>query len=261
MKYSISNKSNSLKSKKSTKKQEVKETPKINVYDIYLETALLDQIIKESEIPKITSDEKTSELFYETYNGKGKFIFNNNLLYYGGVKYGILENQKELEEENCEIIFPEGTIYHGEIRNNEITGNGKFYFPTGAVYEGEILNGLRNGLGIYYSPTDSIKYDGMWKNGLKHGQGTMIKKGCKYSGNWYEGKIQGYGRMYWESGNFYTGNFLQGKIDGDGYMIWLIIPMEQVSKATGKITKKMDLVFSLVMMEINLKDFIYMILQ
>jgi hypothetical protein len=45
----------------------------------------------------------------------------------------------------------------------------------------------------------------MWKNGLKHGQGRMIKGAMTYDGQWSEGVIEGFGRIKWQSENTYEG--------------------------------------------------------
>jgi len=49
--------------------------------------------------------------------------------------------------------------------------------------------------------TDGEKYEGKWKNGKKHGQGTMTwSSGGKYVGEWKDGKRWN-GTMYDKEGN------------------------------------------------------------
>ena len=184
----------------------------------YIPYRLIEDSIAETDLKKETVEERSTNLFYETLSGKGKLFLKSGLLYYGPVKYGILTCDDINNE--CEIKFPDGTIYVGEIKNNEITGTGKYYFPTGTIYSGELLNGLRHGYGQFESPNEEIKYEGNWKNGLKNGHGIMKKKGCTYDGNWKDGFIDGKGKLTWKSGNLYKGDFTKGKIDGDGYMLW-----------------------------------------
>ena len=195
-----------------TKIKRLKENEK------YIPYKLIEDSIADTDLKKETVEERTTNLFYETLSGKGKLFLKSGLLYYGPVKYGILTSEDT--DEQCEIKFPDGTIYVGDIKNNEITGNGKYYFPTGTIYSGELLNGLRNGYGQFESPNEEIKYEGNWKNGLKNGFGVMRKKGSVYEGNWKDGYIDGKGKLTWKSGNIYKGEFNKGKIDGDGYMLW-----------------------------------------
>ena len=195
-----------------TKIKRLKENEK------YIPYKLIEDSIAETDLKKQTVEERTTNLFYETLSGKGKLFLKSGLLYYGPVKYGILTCEEA--DDQCEIKFPDGTIYVGEIKNNEITGNGKYYFPTGTVYSGELLNGLRHGYGKFESPNEEINYEGNWKNGLKNGYGVMKKKGSVYEGNWKDGFIDGKGKLTWKSGNIYKGDFCKGKIDGDGYMLW-----------------------------------------
>ena len=197
---------------------ETQKIKRLKEKERYIPYKLIESSILETDLKKETVEERATNLFYETLSGKGKLFFKNGFLYYGPVKYGILTS--EGTNEQCEIKFPDGTIYVGEIKNNEITGTGKYYFPTGTIYSGELLNGLRHGFGKFESPNEGINYEGNWKFGLKNGNGIMKKKGSTYDGNWKDGFIDGKGKLTWKSGNIYKGDFKKGKIDGDGYMIW-----------------------------------------
>ena len=194
------------------------KTRRLKENEKYIPYKLIEDSISETDLKKETVEEHTTNLFYETLSGKGKLFFKSGFLYYGPVKYGILTS--EGTNEQCEIKFPDGTIYVGEIKDNQITGTGKYYFPTGTIYSGELLNGLRHGFGKFESPNEEIIYEGNWKDGLKNGQGIMKKKGSIYEGNWKDGFIDGKGKLTWKSKNIYKGDFSKGKINGDGYMIW-----------------------------------------
>jgi hypothetical protein len=68
---------------------------------------------------------------------------------------------------------------------------------------------------------DKVKYEGQWKNGLKHGFGKLaVKEGSTYEGEWKDGIKEGFGKMRWHSNNYYEGEFRNNKINGSGYMIW-----------------------------------------
>jgi hypothetical protein len=50
-------------------------------------------------------------------------------------------------------------------------GDGVMLTPTDE-YAGAFQNGLRNGFGVLRSLKTATTYEGHWKNGDKHGQGT-----------------------------------------------------------------------------------------
>ena len=193
-------------------------TKRLKENEKFIPYSLIKDSISETNLTKETIEENSTNLFYETLSGKGKLFLKSGFLYYGPVKYGILTSEDT--DENCEIKFPDGTIYVGEMKDNQITGTGKYYFPTGAIYSGELLSGLRHGYGIFESPNEGLIYEGNWKKGLKNGNGRMKKRGCIYEGNWKDGSINGRGKLTWASGNIYKGDFVKGKLNGDGYMIW-----------------------------------------
>lgn len=64
--------------------------------------------------------------------------------------------------------------------------------------------------GFFYHEdyVDGSVYKGNWKNGKRHGQGTLTTNRFKYVGSFYKGKRQGYGNFTGETGYSYEGNFL-----------------------------------------------------
>ena len=105
---------------------ENKKAEKINQDDNYLSYNVLKEILTECKIPKRIIEEKNSELFYETLTGKGSLTFMNNTKYIGSMKNGLLESGPN--KEVCQIYFEDGTKYEGEIHQNKISGEGKYYF-------------------------------------------------------------------------------------------------------------------------------------
>ena len=152
-----------------------KKTKRLKENEKFIPYILIEDHISKTDLKKETVEERSTNLFYETISGKGKLFLKSGFLYYGPVKYGMLTSEDT--NEKCEIKFPDGTIYVGEILDNKITGKGKYYFPTGATYTGEVLDGLRHGYGVFESQSEEINYEGNWKYGLKNGHGIYKKKG------------------------------------------------------------------------------------
>ncbi|MCQ2816935.1 MAG: hypothetical protein MJ252_06695, partial [archaeon] len=172
---------------------------KLEIDQKFIPFKLIEKVVKETNIPKETVEEKNSELFYETLNGIGILKFTNDVSYKGQVKNGILETEGGVDGKG-EISFPDNTVYVGEIHNNKITGEGVFTFQTGSTYTGGVLNGIRNGKGIFQSPA-GITYEGEWLNGLKHGKGKLTRPEMTYEGEWANGRIEGLGKLIWRNKN------------------------------------------------------------
>ena len=61
------------------------------------------------------------------------------------------------------------------------------------------------------------RYEGEWKDCLKHGNGTDIfANGDSYSGQYKFGKPSGYGQYIWKDGSCYSGEFQSGLKNGFG---------------------------------------------
>ena len=148
-------------------KSELNTTRYLKENEKYIPYKLMENNISFTDLKKQTIEEPSTNLFYETLSGKGKLFLKNGFLYYGPVKYGILTCDDPSDE--CEIKFPDGTIYVGQISNNEITGQGKYFFPNGTTYTGELLNGFRHGFGKFESPKEDLSYEGIDDGWYEHG--------------------------------------------------------------------------------------------
>ena len=63
---------------------------------------------------------------------------------------------------------------------------------------------------------DGGYYEGTFKNGRQHGQGTYsLPSGYTYTGNWENGEISGQGEATFPDGSVYTGAFSNGKPHGE----------------------------------------------
>lgn len=106
----------------------------------------------------------------------------------------------------------------------DFNGRGKFIFANGDVYEGQYeLNKAtgtieRQGYGVLTSK-DGTLYSGVWKNDKLNGSGsfTHTSTGCKYEGDFLNGKFDGIGKYFWPDGSIYEGEFKESKLEGKGF--------------------------------------------
>jgi hypothetical protein len=109
----------------------LKKSVKIGYKESFVPYNLLEHIIKETDIEKLTIEEGQSELYFDTLSGQGKVFFKNNSVYEGNMKFGILESGEE--GKTSTLTFPNGTKYEGEIHNNQIIGKGAYTFNSGSM--------------------------------------------------------------------------------------------------------------------------------
>ena len=111
------------------------------------------------------------------------------------------------------------STFHGTLVNSLKHGSGEERFTNGVIYRGDYQNNRFDGFGTY-GWRGGASYEGSFKNGLRHGKGKWASGETKYSGNYAEGLKEGYGELYFPSGNFYKGNFVEDKREGYGEMFW-----------------------------------------
>ena len=84
---------------------------------------------------------------------------------------------------------------------------------------------LRHGEGRYNYRDDNacFQYQGAFQNGIKHTQSGqmstfLIREGpnmfTKYTGDFKQGEMTGFGVKTWSSGKTYQGEFLEGEMHG-----------------------------------------------
>ena len=91
-------------------------------------------------------------------------------------------------------------------------------FADGSVYVGA-LRGLRlHGKGQYTS--QAFKYEGEFKDGLKHGPGTYVwENGDRYEGDFSEDRPNGRGKYQFSNGDSYDGEVKEGVVEGRGVYV------------------------------------------
>lgn len=135
-----------------------------------------------------------------------------------------MENQTYVEDE---IVYIQGSggSYTGYIQNDNPTGEGVIKFNSGnefkaLKYDGEFKWGKIHGQGTM-EYLDGSKYVGEFKDDQKHGKGVMTwENGKKYDGQWDKDSIHGDGIMTYENGDVYEGPWENGKANGEGVMTY-----------------------------------------
>eukprot|EP01034_Spumella_vulgaris_P024690 gene24690-31063_t len=88
-----------------------------------------------------------------------------------------------------------GGIYTGEWLNDKRHGDGQFE------------NNLFNGYGVITRTSDGkVQHEGLYRCGEPHGMGKInLSDGSVYTGDFFNGSMDGQGSIVWLNGNTYTG--------------------------------------------------------
>lgn len=125
------------------------------------------------------------------------------------------------------IIFKNGAVYSGQLKDDWPHGAGVLKSVTGLSYDGGWKDGRADGLGkllrvdqegrfivVYHGAfvdgnvsgkgkltigepeNPLIEYEGQFKNGYENGEGRLVRRGeYTYEGGWFKGRFHGKGRL------------------------------------------------------------------
>jgi hypothetical protein len=111
------------------------------------------------------------------------------------------------------MLKESGDYYEGEWCNAAFHGQGAFVLPNHDFYIGRWVEGVMQGYGT------SKNYQGMHRQGLKHGVGKLEKPTGTYEGNFVGNEEQGY-CSFKVDGETYDGEWSNGKPHGQGAFTW-----------------------------------------
>lgn len=94
-------------------------------------------------------------------NGNGVFTVKNGSRYEGGFLSG--------KRHGYGVFEAGGNKYAGDWAEGEMEGKGAYTWRNGNTYDGEWKNSKRDGKGVLILLEEEEKYEGEWKEGLKHG--------------------------------------------------------------------------------------------
>lgn len=134
--------------------------------------------------------------------------------------------------------YSNGDTYCGNHKNGIKNGEGIYkFFETGVEYIGHWSDNKRHGKGqLIYHKDNEAKFVGTFKNNelldgeykdpignvfksMKHPEGKKPEIG-KENGQFYKGRLCGFGKVEYVGGDSYTGMFKDGKRSGFGQMVF-----------------------------------------
>ena len=154
------------------------------------------------------------------YNYHGVKIFEGE--YFNGRRWNVkTENEGKIYELKDGKGYTKETIRYfylqieSEFKNGKRNGKGKEYDRNGVIFEGEYFNGKRWNGKIYYLNNQSE---------LKDGKGFIIEKNIynynKIEGNYFNGRMNGKVKEYYDDRLEFEGQYINGKRNGKGKEYW-----------------------------------------
>lgn len=199
--------SNTISSDPSNKDQSIASTPTNTKNEVTKKDEVInrDEVVKKGEVTSVTDVDyiySTSNFSVRSkYTGKWKDNKPNGA--------GVL-----VITQNYQGHWMKGDRLTGNFVNGVLVGEGKLTRTNGAVYTGN-FNGDCDGQGSYVK--NGTRYDGQWKDGNMHGHGTKKwSDGSKYVGEWKNGKMSGNGTYTYSTGEKYIGEFKDDNFEGQG---------------------------------------------
>jgi hypothetical protein len=108
-------------------------------------------------------------------------------------------------------------LYYGEFLYDKFDGNG-IYLSNNGIYIGFFKNGLKHGHGTLIYPNGNIYY-GEFDSGLKSGYGVLrYSRGGSYYGYWGNDVAEGSGECIYANKEVFFGNFHLGRKNGNGIL-------------------------------------------
>ncbi|XP_048025836.1 radial spoke head 10 homolog B isoform X3 [Megalobrama amblycephala] len=153
----------------------------------------------------------------EMFHGEGVAYFQGGHIYKGSFSHGLMHGSGE-------YIWLDGLKYQGDFKCNVPMGHGTYTWLDGSTYEGEIHQGIRHGVGMYKCFKTSTVYRGQWYLGKRQGQGVMYYNQAFtswYKGDWVNNRREGWGKRCYPSGNVYEGQWKNSVRHGEGTMRWV----------------------------------------
>jgi len=108
-----------------------------------------------------------------------------------GSKYSGLFERGRANGEG-ELLRTDGSVYRGQFSEDCMSGEGRMQWRDGVEYSGQFVGNRREGHGRMHWMSGRWKsYEGYWKDGLQHGEGTLIDhNNQEFRGVFRSGKLE-----------------------------------------------------------------------
>lgn len=131
-------------------------------------------------------------------NGPGIETLDDGTVLEGSFESGVLQGQGKAK-------WPDGKEYEGEWRDGAPNKEGKMVYADGSWYQGGFISEKRHGFGKYYNSAGQEVYVGEWADDRMHGLGMVVEEDEKYEGEFFRGKREGRGTIFFEDGSRFEG--------------------------------------------------------
>jgi len=129
-------------------------------------------------------------------------------------------DDKKQEHNHIVLVWNDGTVYKGELKNGQFHGNGILEHSEGFQIDGNFVDGKVEGQARFSK--GALSYNGKWANSCPEGQGREALEGVyDYEGNFLQGKKCGKGVLKIANKGEYDGNFRDNMFNGEGKFTWL----------------------------------------
>jgi hypothetical protein len=120
--------------------------------------------------------------------------------------------------EGMHVVFPDGAVYDGEMRDGVVCGLGRYVSATGVVDEGSFVSGVLHGPACKRTFPDGSFVEGPFVEGQLHGRGRQRERhGDEYEGFFDGGARHGRGTARFDGGRAkHVGFWHEDAMDGRG---------------------------------------------
>lgn len=132
---------------------------------------------------------------------------------------------------DVEVLFGDGAIYKGVMKDGKITGKGEYRSALGEIMMGTFTDGILDGKDCFRINAAGEKFKGEFDMGEIHGYGLYENnRGDKYAGYWDHSLRHGRGMAKYHKLGRYRGYFVNGTRNGKGELEYGLRPKKKKPK-------------------------------